>query len=384
MQVIQAVNGAFHHFDLARELERRGYLKRIYSGFPWRRLAREGVSRELVTPLPWLHTALFLGDRYLRIPRALDRSLTYMDFVLFDRWVASRIESCDAFVALSGSGLQSGQLARERGGKYVCDRGSSHIRYQDALLTDEYRRWGLVFAGIDPRMIAREEAEYQAADAITVPSEFARRSFIEMGVAASKVVKIPYGVRLSRFQPSLQPPGDRFEVLFAGTVTLRKGFPYLIQAFQMLQHPRKRLRLAGPIDPRVKPVLDRLDLTNVELLGALPQGKLAECMSGSHVMVLPSIEDGFGLVLTQAMACGCPVIGSLHTGAEDLIQDGVEGFLVPVRSAEAIHDRLAQLAGDPALQARMSAAALARVQSLGGWSDYGEKYSAFLKALTAT
>jgi len=75
------------------------------------------------------------------------------------------------------------------------------------------------------------------------------------------------------------------------------------------------------------------------------------------------------------------LISSFHTGGEDLFQDGVEGFLVPIRSPEAIHDRLAQLAGDPHLQARMGAAALARVQSLGGWSDYGERYSAFLKEL---
>ena len=98
-------------------------------------------------------------------------------------------------------------------------------------------------------------------------------------------------------------------------------------------------------------------------------------------MVLPSIEEGLALVQAQAMACGCPLISSVNTGGEDLFQDGVEGFLVPIRSPEAIHDRLAQLADDPLLQQRMSAAALLRVQSLGGWADYGEKYTAFLNAV---
>lgn len=381
MQVIQAVNGTFHHFDLARELEARGFLKRIYSSFPWRRLRREGVSRRLVETFPWIHTPLFVSGRYWQMPRPIANYLTYNDFVLFDRWVAARIESCDVFVALSGSGLKAGQLVQSRGGKYVCDRGSSHIRYQNAIVSEEYQRWGAPIKACDARVIAREEAEYATADAITVPSEFARRSFLEMGVAAEKVVKVPFGVLLSRFRPTLQPPRDRFEVLFAGTVSLRKGVPYLIQAFQMLDHPHKRLRLAGPVEPAARAVLERLEMNHVEILGGMPQERLAECMSGSHVMVLPSIEEGLALVQAQAMACGCPLISSFHTGGEDLFQDGVEGFLVPIRSPEAIHDRLAQLAGDPHLQARMGAAALARVQSLGGWSDYGERYSAFLKEL---
>jgi starch synthase len=381
MQVIQAVNGTFHHFDLARELEARGHLKQIYSGFPWRRLEREGVSRDRVTTFPWLHTPLFLSARYWRLPERVQSYLSYKDFVLFDRWISSRIEACDVFVGLSGSGLRTGQLVQRRGGKYVCDRGSSHIRYQYSIVNEEYRRWGVEIKACDDRMIEREEAEYAAADAVTVPSEFARRSFLEMGVSGDKMVKIPYGVRLDRFQPTVRPSVDTFEVLFAGTVSLRKGFPYLIQAFQMLDHPRKRLRLAGPIEPSAKAILGRLDLKDVEMLGAMPQEKLAECMSSSHAMVLPSIEDGFGMVMAQAMACACPVISSTNTGGHDLFEDGVEGFLVPIRSPPAIHDRLARLADDPDLQARMSSAAQLRVRSLGGWSAYGDQYASFLKAV---
>jgi len=383
MQVIQAVNGTFHHFDLARELEARGQLKQIYSTFPWRRLEREGVLRSRVSTFPWLHTPLFVSARLWRLPGSIANYIAYNNFVLFDRWIASRIGSCDVFVGLSGSGLKTGQLVQQRAGKYVCDRGSSHIRYQDQIVNDEYRRWGVPIKACDERMIEREEAEYAVADAITVPSEFARRSFLEMGVAAERVFTIPYGVRLDRFRPTVRPSSDTFEVLFAGTVSLRKGFPYLIEAFQRLRHPRKRLRLAGPVEASAEAVLKRLDLSNVEMLGGMAQQKLAECMSGSHVMVLPSIEEGMALVQAQAMACGCPVISSFHTGGEDLFQDGVEGFLVPIRSPEAIHARLDQFAADPQLQRKMSDAARSRVQSLGGWSDYGEKYSSFLTTLTA-
>lgn len=91
-------------------------------------------------------------------------------------------------------------------------------------------------------------------------------------------------------------------------------------------------------------------------------------MSASHLLVLPSIEDGFGLVLGQATACGCSVLASTNTGAPDLIREGVEGFIVPIRDPNILETRMQQLADEPQLQQRMSEAALARVISLGGWN----------------
>lgn len=382
LEVIQAVDGVFHHFDLARELESRGFLKQIYSTFPWRRLRREGVPRSRVSTFPWVHTTQMLLGRMGTLPRALDREIAWQIFRTFDAWLAPRLPRCDAFIALSGSGLLSGRRAQQMGARYICDRGSSHIRYQDRIVGEEYRRWGIEETVCDPRIVAQEEAEYAQADAITVPSEFARRSFIEMGVPAARVHRIPYGVRLDRFRQSAQPPADRFEVLFAGSVSLRKGVPYLLQAFARLQHPHKRLRIVGNVYPGFRGVMASLPQDHVEFMGHLSQPQLVDVMSASHVMVLPSVEEGLALVQAQALACGCPLISSYHTGGEDLFSDGVEGFLVPIRSPEAILARLQQLADDPALRQRMSEAALARVQTIGGWHEYGNRFVQLLCQLT--
>ena len=104
-------------------------------------------------------------------------------------------------------------------------------------------------------------------------------------------------------------------------------------------------------------------------------------MSASHVLVLPSIEEGLALVQAQAMACGCPVIASPHTGSEDLFSNEVEGFIVPVRDASALAGRMQQLADHPELRAQMSAAALARVKRAGGWKDYGRQAAAIYSEL---
>jgi starch synthase len=200
-----------------------------------------------------------------------------------------------------------------------------------------------------------------------------------MGLPAEKIRKIPYGVRLERFHPIGQPPEGRFEVLFAGGVSLRKGVPYLLEAFAKVRHPAKRLRVAGAIRPDFEAVLSRMPQENVEFLGSVPQERMIELMSTSTVMVLPSIEEGLALVQGQAMACGCPVIASTNTGSQDLYTDGIEGFIVPIRDPGALTQRMQQLAEDPDLRQRMSEAALVRVKSLGGWKDYGDQWEKLLQ-----
>jgi starch synthase len=384
MKVSQAVFGVYHHFDLARELHRRGHLDTIYSTWPWARLKREGLPKDKVKTFPWMHTTEFLLARAGLLPRWLQDRMGYSTALAFDEWTCRRIRECDAFIAISGAGLKTGRLVQQRGGKFICDRGSSHQRFQEQIVSDEQRRWNIDIPVSDIRDTLREEEIYQAADAITVPSSFSRRSFLELGLPASKVHVIPYGVRLDRFTKSQEPPTDTFEVLFAGSVSLRKGFPYLLQAFHRLKHPAKRLRVIGAVPSWIKPVLARLPQEHVEYLGILPQAKLPAIMSGSHLMVLPSIEEGLALVQGQALACGCPILATPNTGSEDLFSDGVEGFIVPIRDVDALTERMQRLAGDPVLQRRMSAAALARVKHLGGWTDYGDKWEDLLVRLTAS
>jgi glycosyltransferase involved in cell wall biosynthesis len=381
-RVVLAVNGVFHHFELAHELAKRGMLKRIYSTFPWKRLQREGLDRQYLKNYPWIHTSQMGLSRLIRVPKALDLHVDRWVRSGLDKYVARTLPDCDVYVALSGSGVASGRKAQQRGAIYICDRGSSHIRYQDQILAEEYARWGVPRTPIDPYFLDREEREYEQADAVTVPSGFAYRSFLQMGVSEKKMQRIPYGVRLDRFEPVGEPPQDAFHVLFAGTVGLRKGVPDLLEAFRLLQHPQKKLRIVGPILPEMKAIFARMDMTGVELIGRLPQNQLARYMSTSHVMVLPSVEEGLALVQGQAMACGCPLISSYHTGGEDLFTDGVEGFLVPIRSPKAIAERLQQLADEPMLQKQMSAAALAQVRHLGGWEQYGNAWEELIRKLT--
>lgn len=375
MKVALSVPGKFHTFDLARELHAQGALAGVLTGYPRFKLRHERLPEALIRTFPWFMAPYMANPWAQRMPPRWIRAQEHLVATTFTAWAAAALPPCDVYVGLSGSSLSAGQRQQRQGGRYVCDRGSAHIRAQDELLREEHHEWGLPFAGVDPRNIEREEAEYAQADCITVPSAFAWQSFVQQGVPPAKVRRLPYGVDLTRFGRSGEPDPQRFDVLFVGGMSLQKGIPYLLQAFRRLKHPAKSLKIAGTSSPELIAHLSAKGLwsPHIEVLGHVPQTDLKHLMSRSHVMVLPSVQDGFGMVLAQAMACGCPVIASEHTGARDLFDDGQEGFIVPIRDAATLAERLQRLADEPGLRERMAGACMQRVQRLGGWRDYGQR-----------
>jgi glycosyltransferase involved in cell wall biosynthesis len=382
MRVVQSCHGKFHHFDLARQLHQRGALECIFTGYPRWKLRDEKLPAEKIRTFPWLQTAYMARGRFGLTSRWLDRELAWRVHQAHDWFVQANLPDCDVFVGISGVALTSGRLAQARGAKYICDRGSAHIAVHDRLLREEFRKRGVACDGVDPRDHAQEEAEYAAADVITVPSSFAQRTFVNEGLPASKVRRVAYGMDLARFQRVGQPPAGKLVVLFVGAISFNKGIPYLLEAFAALGHPRKELVLVGVQSPEMAAFCQARQFPNVTFVGHQPQAELPRLMSTSHVLVLPSLSDGFGLVMGQAMACGCPVIASENSGGPDLVEPGVSGFLVPAGQSEPLRERLQQLADDAPLQRSLAEGAFARARSLGGWDTYGREYFTLCQQLS--
>jgi glycosyltransferase involved in cell wall biosynthesis len=381
LKVVVSTAGRFHLFALARELERRDCLERIYSGFIWSALARESVSRDKVTTFPWFRTPYMALGRMPVAPRAFSRWLETMSYVAQDAYVARRLPDCDAFIGHDGAGLVTGREAKRRGLRYVADTGTTHVAFRAALLKEEFTSYGLEYRIDNETIHWRQIEEYEAADVVVVPSEFVKQSFVRQGFPAEKLRVIPYGVRTTHFHRVSRPPDDRFRVLFVGALSIRKGARYLFQAFRELPHPRKELVIVGTVRDEVRPLAAEFRDLNVKFVGVVPNMKLKHLYSSSHAFVLPSVEEGLGMVLAEAMACGCPVIASANTGAAELFSCGREGFIVPARDSRAIRDCLTRLADEPELRERMSAAAIERVKSLGGWSAYGDAYANLLRRM---
>jgi glycosyltransferase involved in cell wall biosynthesis len=378
-RVVLTTHGRFHSFDLAEQLQRAGLLHAIYTAYPKFKLRNTRVDPGLIRSFPYV-SALHRLVEGRRAPLAVKQLLQLKAGRAIDAYARMTLPPCDIVMGLSGTALETGRAVRRQGGRYVCDRGSTHIGYQMRLLAEEYDRAGIRFEPVHPRLIAREEAEYAEADAITVPSRFAARSFAACGIDEAKVHVVPYGVDLDRFRPAIsRDPG--FRVLFVGQLGVRKGIGYLLKAFRQAALPGARLVFAGSRTAETEALLGGDPLTDVEFTGPLSRDGVAAQMSRAAVLVLPSVEEGLAMVQAQALACGCPVIATANSGAEDLFDDGREGFIVPVRDPESIARALAMLYRDRDLLHAMSEAAHRRMEAIGGWDRYGGQILALFDRL---
>jgi len=366
----------FHMFDLARQMVKLKQNVRLYTGYPKWKIDPGLRSLSTTNPIP---TLIRFGLGRIGFQ---DKKTRIADFVLsdFGRWLGRVLAKSDILDAISGCGLEGGRRTQQEGGIWVCNRGSSHILFQRTILEEEHARWGAPLPFFSQRGIERELTEYQEADAIAVPSEFAKRTFVEQGIDPEKIFKVPYGVDLSLFSPKPKQ-NSKFRVLFVGRFSIQKGIGHLFEAMKpLVEKGHAELWLIGKPDPAANKVLARYEDIFIDK-GSHPRKHLADLYSQGSVLVLPSINEGFGLVQAQAMACGIPVIATYNTGAKDLFEDGKEGFIVPPRDSTAIRERIERLINNPERQREMGQAALNRVRNLTGWDTYGEKCLAMYSEL---
>jgi glycosyltransferase involved in cell wall biosynthesis len=370
--------GRFHHFDLARQMLRLRQRLALFTSNP-----RSRVDSDL-RPYAKTHSIF-------RIPFAVGGRLGFAahlywldEMLLKDlgRWLARSLDLdwTDVFHALDGVGPVAGRRVKDAGKLWICDRGCSHIVSQREILLEEYRLWNVPPPQFASDRIERCVAEYEEAHAVTVPSQFARRSFLAQGIAAERVFVTPYGVNLKEFRPGTKQD-QVFRVIYVGQITVRKGIGYLLQAVEpLVKRQQCELWLVGEIDERMRPLLDQYKGVFV-YKGVAPRTELWKLYSQASVLVLASVEEGLALVQAQAMACGLPVIVTTNTGAEDLFTHSVEGFIVPIRSPEVIREKIEWMMDNPALRDRMAAAALSRVKQLGGWDTYGDRVDSIYREL---
>lgn len=352
MKVALSTIGKFHTFDLARDLYARGALSVILTGYPRFKLRNESLPQELIRTFPFVHASYMAFPWGSLIGRSWTQQWEYLDARSFGAFAARNLPECDIYVGLSGSSLRAGKKAKKRGARYVCDRGSSHIRVQDQIFAGGACALGAALCGHRPKNNRRRGSRICRSGLHHRAIPIRLSVLLEPGRYAGKTTSFILWrrpVALSRFEPAGVPPDGKFDVLFVGGMNLRKGIQYLTQAFQRIDHPAKTLSFVGTPSLEMIALLRQRNLwpEDARVLGHVPQSQLKELMSRSHVLVLPSVEEGLALVQAQAMACACPVIGTRNTGAEDLFSDGQEGYIVPIRDAGALTERLQHLADHP-------------------------------------
>lgn len=367
-----SVMGRFHAFYLARALQDAGCLEKLLTSYPVFETVKYGVDRGRIRSLLIHELAARL---WRKLPGPLRRlhNITPQNMAAFDWNVSRRLdEKSSVFIGWSGGSLRSLRHAQELGMATFLERGSSHMLHQQAILAEEFELNGLEYGGHHPAITERELLEYEQTDYVCIPSLYAWRSFIEKGFPEEKLLINPYGVDLQHF-PRREKPDDVFRVVFCGALSVRKGLVYLLKAFSELNLPNSELLMIGSRQAETEPLLARFASDKIRHVGPFREFDLHEYYRLGSVFCLPSIEDGFGMVLNQAMASGLPLICSTNTGGADLISDDREGFVVPIRDAEALKEKILFLYENPNKRAEMADAARARVEENFTWDHYGAR-----------
>jgi glycosyltransferase involved in cell wall biosynthesis len=214
--------------------------------------------------------------------------------------------------------------------------------------------------------VERKEQEVQLADHFFVASSMTQRSLLEIGIPTKKISVIPYGAPIDYFQPQLKMD-HTFRVMFAGRSSPRKGVHYLLQAWKELNLPDAELMLVGNNLMPSEWFSQYED--SCRHVPSVPHFKLNSYYSSASVLVFPSLVEGFGLVLTEAMACGIPIITTPNTAGPDLITDGIEGFIIPIRDVEALKEKLEWCYRHPQELSEMGHAARKKAEGLT-WNKY--------------
>ncbi len=269
-------------------------------------------------------------------------------------------------------GLEALEWARQNGVPTVLDSPNGHIRGFARVYREEWARWvGGPYPGHPtPALVERVEREYALADRIRVSSEWARASLIREGVPAARVFVCPQPIDLVRFHPPAERerPTGPLRVVYVGSLDLRKGFVYLLRAARAVGPERVRIELVGATGDRgARRLLAR---ERVGLAVEVRPGDPLPAYHRAELFVLPSLEDGFGFVVAEAMACGLAVVVTNQCGAAEWVRPGETGWMVSAGSADALaavleqaladRDRLAELgrAARRAVAARNPDAAL--------------------------
>lgn len=302
-----ASSGRFHLLDLARELDALGMDVRFYSYVGRKRAAKFGLpGRCHVALLPFLFPLVALERLFPKVfPRVVERLMSWA----LDLLVIVRMQPCDVFICMSGVFLAAARFSKWRyGAKVIVHRGSRHILSQQEILSSLPRA-----KQVSPFIVSRELRGYAIADYIAVPSTHVAESFAPWPEHARKLFLNPYGVDLEQFPLRCGILPEEPTVLFVGNWTFRKGVDVLAHAISDMAGVR--LVHVGAAGDVPFPTYSRF--FHYE---PVPQWQLRTFYEASHVFVLASREDGFGLVLSQALASGLLVVCTDRTGGPDLAQ----------------------------------------------------------------
>lgn len=360
MKIVIASSGRAHLLDCARELHNQGHDVKFYACTPKKYLYKYGFPQG--TSIVWFMFPFYMLRRFF--PSEFSRQL-FMEAL--DLIVYCLLPKCDVFIAQSPNYSRCMLKAKKKYNAIcILDRGSSHIKTFNQLS----RLCGNTH--INKRYVHIDEREYSYADYIAIASNFVERSFIDNGYNKDKLFINPYGVSLKHFYPTQST--NEFDCIYVGNWSKKKGCHLIIEAFK---NTTIRILHVGAINN-----LEFPNLPNFTHVDSVSEDKLVDYYKRANIFIFPSYDDGFGLVLCQAVACGLPIVCSPNTGGPTLkkmIEDENNIYIMKDITAQSLYEGVMYHLRNSINEHIRNY--VEKKMDLFTWEAYGKRYDIFLKEI---
>lgn len=341
------VHGRFHAFHLARALIARGHDVRLLTNYPKWAVRRFGLPGDRVRSFTLHGIASRIQSRTAgRFGSSRGQPALH---VAFGSWAARTVrQDADLIYVFSGVAEEILRKLRGPGEPQVwLVRGSAHIRTQHKLLSDEEARVGTSIDKPTAWSIDREEREYALAERIVTLSTFSHSTFLDRPALADKVIFLLSAVDTSQFRPAEKvvhervrriDRGDPLRVLTVGTFSFQKGVQDLVATAAALDG-RMHFRFVGAMLAETRKLQAQAGRV-IDMRPRVMEFDLIEHYNWADIFLFPTIQDGFPAVVAQAQAAGLVVITTPNGSGPDLVRHGETGWIVPIRSPNAIAEVL--------------------------------------------
>jgi glycosyltransferase involved in cell wall biosynthesis len=306
-----------------------------------------------------------------------------------DKWVANNLakakkQGLTGVYAYEDGALATFTAAKQLGLYCIYDLPIGYWKSARLLMQKEFEinpDWSNTLTGFSDssEKLNKKDQELALADVVFVASSFTKKTLEEYSGKLPEVKVIPYGFPEVNQKKKYQPLVNRkLKILFIGGLSQRKGLSYLFEAVEGMEN-EVDLTIVGH-----KSVADcnalNLALEKHQWIPSLSHNQVLACMREHDVFVFPSLFEGFGLVITEAMSQGVPVITTDRTAGPDLITDGEDGWIVSSSSAIAIKEVFRKILDTPELLEQCGLAAQNKARTRP-WSVYGQEMADALSSL---
>ncbi len=363
---------------IGKSMYNQGCLRRLICPMHRKKI---GINEDLIIkePLPLFGIHLLLTMSWYYISRRIpDR---YYNEVIFDLFSQKHIPNDSDVLLCTDSGLvRSVRKAKKNSIFTIVLHRTLHPEVIYEVLKEESEKFGVTeeSAMTHNKWNKNRVITLKECDAIFVKSNLVKQSCIEKGIPEEKinVILTGAGVDTKYFKPS-KKKGDKFVCLFIGHKSLINGVPYLLEAWKMLNLKDAELVICGVQN---KHIIERYSkIVDFEAPG--PVSNPLEYYNKASIFVLPSLANSFPRVTLEAMSCGLPIIITEGVGSKDIIEDGKEGFVVPIRDPDSLAAKIQYFYDNPDEIKRMGRNARERAEKYD-WERYGDEVIEKIEEMT--